>query len=328
MKNGIMRRSQLPRTQTHFYCPYLFILIFFMILWAIISISPVLADPLNDQSDPDQQLEYAEHLFNHKEYSIAVEEFKRFVYFFPDDERVVTAEYKIGLSYFYTKDFKEALDYFVKVQEKSFSSEIGFKSGLMISQVYEKLNDIRAAVDSLHYMLSITKDINRRDKIYYRIGWLFIESGDVNQARSFFDNITKPNQQIFEMELLNDQMDGFKNIPQKDPLVAGLLSIVPGGGYLYCGRYQDALVAFVVNSALIYGAYESFDENLYALGGIVSAVELGFYTGSIYGGVSSAHKYNKAKRTEYIHSMEKKLKFNIFFDANAKKFLLGLVYRF
>ncbi|MGB9498418.1 MAG: tetratricopeptide repeat protein [Dissulfuribacterales bacterium] len=299
-----------------------------MILWAIISISPVLADPLNDQSDPSQQFEYAEHLFNHKEYSSAVEEFKRFVYFFPDDERVVTAEYKIGMSNFYIRNYKEALDYFVKVQEKSASSEMGFKSGLMISRIYSHLNDKRSAADSLNYLLSVTKDINRRDKIFYHLGWLFIESGDANQARRFFDEITKSNQQSFAIESLNDQLDKFKDIPQKKPLVAGLLSIVPGGGYLYCGRYQDALVAFVVNSALIYGAYESFDENLYALGGIISVVELGFYAGSMYGGISSAHKYNKAKQTEYIHSMEKNLKFNIFFDANSKKILLGAVYRF
>ncbi len=328
MLKCILKRKHYPPKPTRFNHSHHFISFFCLILCVIAGVSDVSANQLMIDSAPDQQFEYAEHLFNHKDYSSAVEEFKRFIYFFPDDKRTETAEYKIGLSHFHTKDFKEALDYFVKIQKKSVSGEIGFKSGLMISQIYEKLNDTRSAADSLHSLLSVTKDINRRDKIYYQLGWLFLETGDANQARRFFGNITKPNQQIFEIELLNDQLDEFKNIPQKEPLVAGLLSIVPGGGYLYCGRYQDALVAFVINSALIYGAYESFDKNLYALGGIVSAVELGFYAGSMYGGVSSAHKYNKAKQTEYIHSMKKNLKFNISFDANSRKFLLGVVCRF
>jgi len=328
MLKCILKCKNYPRKHRYFYHSFHFISFFCLILFVIAGVSNVSASQLMTDSAPYQQFEYAEHLFNHKEYSSAIEEFKRFIYFFPYDKRTEMAKYKLGMSNFYIRNYKEALDYFVKVHEKSASSEMGFKSGLMISQIYEKLNDTRSAADSLHYLLSVTKDINRRDKIYYRLGWLFVETGDVNQARRFFDDITKPNQQIYAIASLNDQLDEFKNIPQKKPLVAGLLSLIPGGGYLYCGRYQDALVAFVINSALIYGAYESFDENLYALGGIISAVELGFYAGSMYGGVSSAHKYNKAKQTEYIHSMKKNLKFNISFDTNSKKFLLGMVYRF
>jgi tetratricopeptide (TPR) repeat protein len=328
MLNYILMRIQNPRKSTRFYSSYPFISFFFLFPWVIIGVSNVSADPFNVKTGSDQQYEYAEYLFNHKEYSSASEAYIRFVYFYPDDERVMTAEYKIGLSYFHTKNFEKALDYFIKIQEKSVSSDIGFKSGLMISSIYTRLSDTRSAADSLHYLLSVTKDINRRDKIYYHLGWLFMETGDVVQARKFFGDITKPNQRVFEIESLNDQLDNFKNIPQKEPLIAGLLSVFPGGGYLYCGRYRDALVAFVINSALIYGAYESFDENFYALGGIISAVELGFYAGNMYGGISSAHKYNKAKQTEFIQNIKKNFKLNISFDTNSQKILLGVVCRF
>jgi hypothetical protein len=78
-----------------------------------------------------------------------------------------------------------------------------------------------------------------------------------------------------------------------------LLSIVPGGGQLYCNRYQDAMTAFLINAGLIWAAWEAFDNEQYALGSVISFVEFGFYAGNIYGAVSSAHKYNRDRIAEF-----------------------------
>jgi hypothetical protein len=93
-------------------------------------------------------------------------------------------------------------------------------------------------------------------------------------------------------------------IPRKNPQVAGFLSILPGGGYFYCERYQDALVAFLLNGALIVASWEAFDQGNPALGGIIAAVEFGFYAGNIYGGIASAHKYNNRKTHDFIESLK------------------------
>ncbi|MEZ4550715.1 MAG: hypothetical protein R2860_13730 [Desulfobacterales bacterium] len=93
----------------------------------------------------------------------------------------------------------------------------------------------------------------------------------------------------------------------KRPLTAGLLSVIPGGGYLYCGRYQDALTAFFINSALIYAAWECFDKELYGLGGIITVIETGFTRGSIYGGISSAHKFNQARENEFVRDLKRNI---------------------
>jgi len=75
-----------------------------------------------------------------------------------------------------------------------------------------------------------------------------------------------------------------------------MLSVIPGAGYLYLERYQDALISLLVNTALIFAAYEAFDNDLYVLGGIISFVELGFYAGNIYGATTSAHKINRSQK--------------------------------
>lgn len=299
-----------------------------LVLWGLICVSCVWADSIRANPGADQQYDYADSLFEANDYLAAIVEFKRFIFFFKDDIRVIIAEYKIGQSYFYNRNYGEALAFFTQIQEKADLNEIGFKSGLMVSRIYEKLNDIPSAIDTLQDMLSITKEVNQRDKIFYQLGWLYVESGDLKQGRYFFDSITTPGQLSFKINPLSERLDKQKNIPQKSPMIAGLLSVIPGGGYLYCGRYNDALISFVINSALIYGAYESFDEDLPVLGGIITFIELGFYAGNVYGGISSAHKYNKAEYSKFIHHIKKNYKMTFSFDKKSKKLLLGVVCRF
>jgi hypothetical protein len=74
---------------------------------------------------------------------------------------------------------------------------------------------------------------------------------------------------------------------------------VPGGGQLYCARYQDALTAFLINAGLIWAAWEAFDNELYALGGVIGFVEFGFYAGNIYSASASAHKYNRDRSADF-----------------------------
>ena len=48
----------------------------------------------------DEQFAFAESYFNQGEYFRAIGEFQRFIHFFPQDERVPTARFKQGESYF------------------------------------------------------------------------------------------------------------------------------------------------------------------------------------------------------------------------------------
>ena len=45
---------------------------------------------------PDKQFNYAQDLFSAKDYLTAVIEYKRFIYFFPEDKRVELAMFQVG----------------------------------------------------------------------------------------------------------------------------------------------------------------------------------------------------------------------------------------
>ncbi len=84
-----------------------------------------------------------------------------------------------------------------------------------------------------------------------------------------------------------------------------------GAGHLYCERKRDAFVSFLLNGAMIYAAYEAFDHDHDALGGIITFFELGFYSGNIYSAVSSAHKYNRHEKSKFLDYLKKHAKINI-----------------
>jgi tetratricopeptide (TPR) repeat protein len=276
----------------------------------------------------DKQFKYAQDLFTAKDYFTAAGEYKRFVYFFPRDQRVESAMYQIGMCHFFGEHYHEAVSAFKKLTEQYFETEFSIKSYYKISEAYIKLKAYDQALIDLNNLVTITHDEDVRDEAYYRIGWIYIETASWEEARRYFNRISAKNSRKYELERLAAELDKETVIPKKNPKLAGVLSIVPGAGYLYCGRYQDALISFLLNSGLIYAAYESFDEGHEALGGVISFVGFGFYSGNIYGAISSAHKYNQKKTGQFIHHLKNNVKINLSADMKNRGVSLSLLFSF
>jgi hypothetical protein len=134
---------------------------------------------------------------------------------------------------------------------------------------------------------------------------------DWQRARHAFENISKNSADTYQMQRLMAELNQQRLIEKKNPRTAAVLSIFPGAGYLYNERYQDALVAFLLNAGLILAAYECFDNDLNALGAVITFVEIGFYAGSIHGSIASAHKYNRSKINRFIETLKQNSKINL-----------------
>jgi hypothetical protein len=116
--------------------------------------------------------------------------------------------------------------------------------------------------------------------------------------------------------------------PTKSPRLAGFLSVLPGAGFAYCGRYRDALAAFLLNAGLILAACESFDNDNEALGAVIAFVGAGFYGGNIYGAVSSAHKYNRSSRQRFLEDLHSRTGVTLSLLPERRAIAVGLRYRF
>ena len=261
--------------------------------------------------DADQQYLYAETCFNRGDYEAATTEYKRFVYFFPEDMRVEKAMFAIALSDFRRERYPEAIAAFMEAENRFPDTPMSIRATFMISDCYLKLKDTGNAIITLHNLLARTDDAEVRDKAHDAMGWIYIERGEFEKAKAAFQQISVKNQSRYVVDTLSKELEKDVLIPRKSPQMAGFLSILPGGGYFYCERYQDALVAFLLNSALIAASWESFDQGNPALGGVIAAVEFGFYAGNIYGGIASAHKYNNLKTHEFIDTLKENARIGV-----------------
>ncbi len=181
----------------------------------------------------------------------------------------------------------------------------------MIAECYLRLKDTGNAIITLNNLLARIDDADVRDEAYDRMAWIYIELGEFEKARSVFQKISLKNQTRYVVVPLSSELEKDVLIPRKNPQVAGFLSILPGGGYFYCERYQDALVAFLLNGALILASWEAFDQGNPALGGVIAAVEFGFYAGNIYGGIASAHKFNDQQTKGFIETLKEKARIGV-----------------
>ena len=81
----------------------------------------------------------------------------------------------------------------------------------------------------------------------------------------------------------------------RSPTVGGLLGIVPGLGYAYSGEWGNAFRSIVLNGLFGWAMYECAAHDEWGLFAVTTFFELTWYTGSIYGGIDAAHRYNRER---------------------------------
>ncbi|MCP3940087.1 MAG: hypothetical protein GY710_01205 [Desulfobacteraceae bacterium] len=291
----------------------------------------VLADEPRMVITPAMQFSYAKELYAAKDYSTAQVEFKRFIYFFPKNEKCFEARFKIGMSLYGLEQYYDASKIFNRIilleKDDSFTRESYF----MQSRAFMKMGNSGYARIVLQNFLLMTDDSKVRDKIFLALADIDIQKSKkpgqnfLDQAHGYLTRISPDTWEKLGVENRIKTIEKAQNAPRKSPTLAGLFSIIPGGGFLYCQRYHDAFVSFLLNGGLIYAAYESFDNGNPALGGVISFVETGFYSGNIYGSISAAHKYNKAQQIKILNSG---FNLNTSLDLKNKTYMFSLNHPF
>jgi tetratricopeptide (TPR) repeat protein len=261
--------------------------------------------------DPDRQFQFAEHYFQKGEYYRAIGEYERFIFFFPEARQVELARYRVGRAYLKGERYQEAIRAFKRLMDEYQTSAYAIKSYFRISEAYVQLGLYDQAFINLENLITIASDQDTKDEAYYQSGWICLEKWLWEDAHTYFEKISPQSREKYRLRQLSQELDKKNLLKRKDPSIAGLLAIVPGAGHLYCKRYRDALVSFLVNGALILAAYEAFDHDQNALGGIITFVEVGFYAGNIYSAVNSAHKYNLDEKDRFLRYLKDRARISI-----------------
>jgi len=278
--------------------------------------------------DADSQYRYAQSRLDSGAVDEAIAEFNRFIHFFPADPRVPRARFQTGMAHFSAGRYQAAAAIFNQQTVDFTGSPLDNQAYFMLSRSHARQGMIERAILDLHNLVALSSAPEVIDRARYELGWLHVDQGRWTDAEQAFGHISPDNQDRFQVANMKQALARSDAIPVKSPTTAGFLSIVPGGGQLYCNRYQDAATAFLINAGLIWAAWESFDNDLYALGSVISFVGFGFYAGNIYGAVSGAHKYNRDRIADYREYLNQNRQMFISMAAAPEGAALRLTVRF
>ena len=285
-------------------CIYAWLIICLMLITAALP-PPDTAGAAETQLDnADKQFSFAETLFAEGDYYRAISEYKRFAFFFPDNKLVEKCAYKIAESYYKAKRWQEALETFASFIMKYPGSPMIPEATYHKGMAQEQLKRYPDALSTFHE-LSKSKSREFTDKAIYQSAIVLMEMEEWQQARETFSIVPKDSPLAKSASIIASEIMHMDDLPKKSPAIAATLAaVLPGAGHLYTERTGDALVAFLLNGAFILGAIELFHHENYVAGGIVIFFEIGWYTGNIYSAVSSAHKYNKRMREDFIEHLK------------------------
>lgn len=147
--------------------------------------------------------------------------------------------------------------------------------------------------------------IEIKNKLQMQIAYTFLKQENWNFATASYNNISKNS--LYYQNAQNNllKVNDITNIKYKKPAIAGLLSVIPGLGYLYSSHKQTAISALVINSLLLYGTYTSIKKENYGMASLVGLFSFSFYIGNFSGAIKSAKRYNKKQLDNKINQIIK-----------------------
>ena len=285
-------RQKTKKVFSHLLLPAFFLLSIF-ILSLIIS-APVKAG--NVPSEKEKILDFADYLFETKEYYRAITEYTRFIFFFPDDPLVKMARLKIAYAYQKGEQWSDALRLFDALRQDYAAQEIGQEAFFQSAETLRLQKDHQPAIQRYRLFIKNYPEDEQTNTAFFRIGCIQLELQEWLEAAGSFRKV-KPHSRFFlEADHLAEEAKKLPLLPLKKPALAGILSAtIPGSGQIYAQRYRDGISAFLVNGGFVWGIAEAFHQDQTSLGAILLFIELGWYAGNIYSAVNSTKKYNQQK---------------------------------
>jgi tetratricopeptide (TPR) repeat protein len=272
-------------------------------------------------SEAQRLLGFADHLKEEGDYYRAITEYKRFIFYYPEHPEVPLSKYKIGLCYMEGERWEEARGHFATLKH-DISTALAFKAWLKEAECHYREKNYAAAIIESRSLLDEVEDKDIKDDTYKILGWSHMELENWQAASAAFGSISHRE----AASLMAKEILAGEDLPEKSPTLAGILSgVLPGAGQLYCGRYGDAITAFLLNAAFIGGAISSFHSECNWAGGILLFFESGWYLGNIYSAITSAHKYNQRQKREFIQQLKEG--FHLDVSSTRGKLFPKLVYR-
>ena len=251
-------------------------------------------------NDLDKKINFAKQLQDNNDYINSIIEYKRVNAYYPDNKYYYDNLFSISLCYYYNGQFIESINSSKELLHKNknhWDSIINvIRSYKNIKYFYESNDFIDSYIPN--FILS------KRDSLimYSVVNDIYLE--DIISARNKLNKIENMSVLYNTKENFIDILDNDYRLNLKNKNTATLMSVFPGGGYLYTNNYQTFIASLVVNSLLYYAVSDSFNNGNDGMGYLCSIFSIGFYFGSMTGSWQSVDRYNKSVKLENFRKFD------------------------
>jgi len=229
-----------------------------------------------------------DHLSKMGNYDAAITEYKRFIFFHPDDNRVAKTYYNIGLAYRTQGLWQEAImamrNSILHATTDDEKSE--YQINLAVTLISSKQYDL-AQLELIKLMLRDPNGIFTQRVLLLR-AVAYIYQFQWEEAREVLQEYTDDD----KLDILFNKA---ANLPQKSTNTAKMLStIIPGAGQFYTKDWRSGLNALVLNSLLGYVAVDAVLDQHYADAAFwMFFIFVRYYQGNFYRAEIAVKTYNK-----------------------------------
>ena len=235
-------------------------------------------------------LSLGKHLFARGNYDAAITEYKRFLFFHSDDERIGEVYHNIGLAYRAQDLWAEAITSLRTATHYATDSESNSKYQLELAVTLIAAQDYDLAQLELIRVTLRTPSVPIYRRALFLRGVAYIYQFRWDEAREVLKNWSTD-------ERLDALFDEVVNTPRKSGSVAKILStILPGAGQLYADNWRDGLNALLLNSALGFLTIDAALDRHYTdavLWGVLGFWR--YYRGNTFRAGQAAEQFNKQR---------------------------------
>ena len=233
-------------------------------------------------------LTLGDHFIKLNNYDAAITEYKRFIFFHPDDIRVAETYNQIGLAYRSQGLWQEAIFAMrnavlnANTDEQKSAHQLNLAVTLIASENYDL-----ARLELIKVMLRNTSDTTYKRSLFLQ-AVTYIYQYRWDDARKILKDYTTD-------ESLNQLFEKAMNLPQKSTKVAKVLSaVIPGTGQMYAGRWGGGLNALGLNGMLGYVTVDAVLKGHYIDAALWTyLIFRRYYMGNLYRSGTAAETYNQ-----------------------------------
>ncbi|HLB02778.1 MAG TPA: tetratricopeptide repeat protein [Nitrospiria bacterium] len=144
------------------------------------------------EDSPKRLVEQAEQKFDAGDYLGAITYYEQVSENFPKNQMADDALYWAGIiHHLFLKDDDKALQAFQKLTRDYPASPFTTDSQSYIALILERLQKTPQAIEAYEHLIEISPDIHVIQESHFKIGELYLEGGDLDQARNEWDALLK-----------------------------------------------------------------------------------------------------------------------------------------